>query len=189
MIRPRKDSPGPHAEQRIITAFWALLETRGYEAITVALLSRTAHVSPNTLYYHFQGIEDVAVAAFNGVLSRELVMKVLNADVKGLKQILDEDESLVVRFHRVSLFAASRSAELETIFADSITGIWLSTLNISRDDLDEEERLDIAFCISGLQRALASAGGGTAQFESFFHRPLGRGVLATFAQLKQRHTT
>ena len=64
MARPRKDDSAPSARERIVSAFWALLEREPYSSLTIRGLCNRARVNPNTFYRYFACMDELAEAAF-----------------------------------------------------------------------------------------------------------------------------
>lgn len=69
MARPRKDECC--AEERIIDAFWSVLETTPLRSISVRAVVEQAEVNRGTFYYHFADIDSLVHRA----LEREFVEK------------------------------------------------------------------------------------------------------------------
>ena len=76
MARPAKGS-GPGAVERLAEAFWGMLSEMPYSEIKVVSLARRAGASPNTLYYHFGCVADLARYALEAELDARLVSDLL----------------------------------------------------------------------------------------------------------------
>ena len=64
MARPKKDAEGLAARERIVEAFWRLIEQKPYSDITIRGLCAAAQVNPNTFYRYFACMDDLAKRAF-----------------------------------------------------------------------------------------------------------------------------
>ena len=76
MARPAKGS-SPGAVERLAEAFWGMLSEMPYSEIKVVSLARRAGASPNTLYYHFGCVADLARYALEAELDARLVSDLL----------------------------------------------------------------------------------------------------------------
>ena len=175
MARPRSDAAGPDACERIIEAFWEMLSEMPYPEMKVTALARKAHVSPNTLYYHFDGILDVARHALVGTMDAGLAQAMAAADAETIVSFVATNRK---RSERVAAFARSGSVELTGMLADALRAHWLSSAGVSEDDLDDAPRRDLAFVIGGIVSVLgdASVDQSPESVAAFFNRPLGRGA-------------
>lgn len=186
MARPRKDSTEPSARERILSAFWELLAQMPYESITVAALIKMANVSPNTLYNHFEGYRGVVKTALDEILDPTLFpMLVSGMGFEGEGQAAITRE----RLDKVILFASDDSGELSAMLKEALLQTWLETLGLSKDELDplQEAELDFIFAgvVSMLSKKSAARLADSKEFmQSFFQRPLARGVLATVDSLR-----
>lgn len=63
MARPRKDSDDPSAKERMMQAFWEVLEEKPYAQMTVSDIARAANVRRNTFYYHYANVGELAEQA------------------------------------------------------------------------------------------------------------------------------
>lgn len=180
MARPRRDAEGPSAQERVIGAFWDMLAEGAYADIKVAALARRAHVSVNTLYYHFENIGEVARRALDGNLDPALSAAILSGSLDGQPaEPFDE-----ARFARVLLFARSGSAELTGMLAASLRAHWVAAAGIDETKLSEDDKRDLAFIFGG---AVAMLGDSSLddgpQVAGFFARPLGASVAQTMREL------
>lgn len=62
---------GAETRQRILDKAIALLGRRGESGLTASALARAAGVSKANLFHHFASIEDIALAAFDRLMSTE----------------------------------------------------------------------------------------------------------------------
>ena len=182
MARPRSDAAGPDACGRIVEAFWAMLSEMPYPEMKVTALARRAHVSPNTLYYHFDGILDVARHALAGTMDAELAQAMAAADAETIVSLVSTKRK---RAERIATFARSGSAELTRMLADALRAHWLSGAGVSEDGLDDASRRDLAFVIGGIVAVLGdtSVDQSPESVAAFFKRPLGRGAAEMMNEL------
>ena len=182
MARPAKGS-GPGAVERLAGAFWSMLAEMPYPDIKVVPLARRAGSSPNTLYYHFDGVADLARYALEAELDSDLAHRIVTGTLP--EGALDGME---VRLARVVLFARSGSAELTGMLTAALRKLWLAEVGLSEEDLDGEERRDLVFLFGGVVAILGDEGlsPGPGSMESFTSRPLGRGAVQTMAALAAR---
>lgn len=186
MARPRKDSTGPSARERLLGASWELLEEMPFESITVAALIKRAKVSPNTLYYHFDSYREV----FRVALDETLDPALMPALVSGM-DFADADEAVSTskRLDRVILFASDGSGELSVMLKEALMKAWLRTLGLSEEDLSLLQKAELDFIFAGVvsmlsSRSAAKLSSDKGLMQNFFQRPLGSGVLATIDSLK-----
>lgn len=182
MGRPKADVQGPGAEERVVEAFWGMLAEMPFPDIKVAALARRAHVSPNTIYYHFDGIYDVARRALESDLDSRFAGAVIMGDTERLAKVGAEGAK---RLGRMVAFARSGSAELTAMLLDELRGRWLDAVGLSEDELDDEQGQDLAFAFGGLLAMLADCEPNVdaSVLSGFFTRPLGRGVAETMRRL------
>lgn len=186
MARPRADAGGVPARQRVIEAFWGMLAEGPYEDITVRSLAARAGVSPNTLYYHFSCIGDVAETALAEELDAGFarVVMALGSGAGDAAEVAQLGTADAGRFARVRLFAASGSGALAGMLTDALKSTWLSAAGVDGSALSDDARRDLAFVFGGVVALLGSdLAGDPAELARLFTRPLGEGVAATMAAL------
>lgn len=86
MARPKKDAEGLAARERIVEAFWRLIEQKPYSDITIRGLCAMAQVNPNTFYRYFACMDDLAKRAFE-----ENLVDGFPRMLMGLRGEVDED--------------------------------------------------------------------------------------------------
>lgn len=181
MARPARGS-GPDAVERLSEAFWSMLEEMPYPDIKVVPLARRAGASPNTLYYHFDGIADLARHALEAELDAGLVSDLLAGAPPA------PDPARARRVRRVALAARSGSSELTGMLAASLRSLWLDGAGVAEAGLDDAQRRDLAFIFGGIVAMLGDEAldPDAGQMSSFASRPLGAGAVATMAALGGR---
>lgn len=179
MARPAKGS-GPGAVERLAEAFWGMLSEMPYSEIKVVSLARRAGASPNTLYYHFGCVADLARHALEAELDARLVSDLL----AGAPPYPDPMRER--RLRRVTLAARSGSAELAGMLASSLRALWLEGAGVAESDLGDAQRRDLTFIFGGIVAVLGdeTLAPDAGQMEAFASRPLGSGAVATMAALE-----
>lgn len=193
MARPCANTDVTPARQRITDAFFALLSEGGYSDVTARTLASRAHVSPNTIYYHFDCIFDVARCAVEEELSSELALFLISPEGKDSESLasLMQDPANIRRFERIRLVAASENAQLTALLTEAVKGKWLDAVGVDEESLGAEQSQDLRFIFGGAIDLLASLGCGSdlAALLTFFNRPLGMGVRETLANLTRNDST
>lgn len=151
MARPSYGKNDATARDRLIEAFWVLLEERPYAKITVSVITDRAAVNRNTFYYHFSCIDDLAHAAVSENLLPEAFLSLLesfdSAKVDGILRTPDIEE----RVGRLSLVAGPHgSAELVGVLKETVFDAWCNLLGIEKDKLRDEDIFVLDFVLGGL---------------------------------------
>lgn len=185
MGRPRKDNPEPSARKRILDAFWALLSQMPFEEITVSALIRRANVSPNTLYYHFDGYDEVVQVALDETLDPRIMGLFLNGK-PGEESPLPPE--VAEGFGRVALFAGDASGKLPAMLRLTLKRVWLNEMGIAPESLDALQGYEIDFIFAGVVSMLAALSRESETLDAemlraFFQRPLGSGIMKTLESL------
>lgn len=181
-----------NAKNKIIDAFWKLLEIHDYSEITIKALSIEAKVNHNTIYYHFENIDEVALTAFNHTIIDdlpELFLSIMTTDNKIKVEEILKNEDLFNRFKKIRLFARGDSAFLYKIVKDTIMEKWLNAINVKKSDLDDVDLTDLEFIFNGITTLIANpiVLDKTEILSTIVHRPLGQGMLATIANIKEKY--
>ena len=190
LIMARPKSSDVDAKKRLSEAFWDLLSRQPYNQITVKSLCSTAKVNHNTIYYYFSSWEDMVVSFFLDNLDEEIPQTIFDAVVTGNinPDLLINDQSLILRWQRVRLFAGSESEFLKAIFLDSVRRAWLHKLGLKEADLHTEEKMDLDFILNGISSLLGNKEySAPSYFTGFFRRNLGKGVRETLYQLSLKN--
>ena len=188
MARPVYCKDQLTAKSRLKEAFWLLLSTTSYSQITVKKLSAIAKVNPNTFYYHYRSMDDLALDALNDeklyeiplLISDAILIKNQFALTKALEYI-----TIGERWKRIRLFINSDSTVLRQHFYDTMEQFWLSLIGVSKEEMTETEYLDFSFILHG---AMAIIERQKEQYnldfiESLPERALGQGILQTLENL------
>lgn len=188
MARPVYGTDQPTAKTRIKEAFWQLLSSSSYGQITVKRLCAAAQVNPNTFYYHFESMDDLALDALNDeklyeiptFISDKVLMQNPNALSEALEYIAIDE-----RWQRIRLFVSSDSTILRQHFYDTMEQFWLSLIGVQKEELAETDYLDFSFILHG---AMAIIDRQTEQYSLAFikslpQRALGQGIIQTLENL------
>lgn len=188
MARPSYRENQLTAKERLKEAFWLLLSEHRYSQITVKKLSQAAQVNPNTFYYHYDSMDDLALEALNDEKLYEIPSiiheKFLSTDQTALREALGY---VVIgdRWKRIRLFVNSDSMILRQHLYDMMEQFWLSMIGIQKEALSGEDILDLSFVLHG---AMAIIEQQKEQYSFDFinalpDRPLGQGILQTLETL------
>ncbi|NGM17423.1 TetR family transcriptional regulator [Eggerthellaceae bacterium zg-893] len=191
MARPAYRGDTPTAKERLREAFWGLLSHEEYGRITIKALAAQADVNPNTFYYHYANMEDLARDALDAEKLHETPEAIRNSARPGSAS-LESALSLVAvdgRWRRIRLFVASDSPVLRRLFYETFEGLWLSLLGVDKNDLTDEDALDLVFMLNGAMGVIALQGDDydIGYVRSLPERPLGRGLIETVEQLAERY--
>lgn len=153
MARPKKSNQ-PSVRDRMIEAFWQLLEDNQLHEISVRMIVAKAGCNRGTFYYHFADKDELMLAA----LSRE---------VKGLPNCIisviagDNPEAVLesmIEGHipRLSLFMEQGGQTIvEKNLKSYVIRIWSTFLLPEGGELDLKSRLIIEYTASGIWGAIA----------------------------------
>ncbi|MCD8317251.1 MAG: TetR/AcrR family transcriptional regulator [Eggerthellaceae bacterium] len=192
MPRPRKNQEGLSAKQRLAEAFWKSLEEKPYSSITVSGLSKEAHVNPNTFYYYYSGLDNMAKSLFVEDLAADsdLILSVVLNGQDQLALWLEENDgneqavaSMEARFRKASLLLNSGSTYLADLFKDELLGVWEKKYGYGRSNMSEVELMELNFIFDGIiglyrsldmERPLRDI--FSTQFCAFLQTPVGKAV-------------
>ena len=187
MARPKRNQDGPNALDRIEEAFWGMLAEGAYEAITITGLARRAGVNHNTIYYHFSGMDDLALRLFHKNVPEGICDMFRAMLLKGPEELerFMFQEDILARWQRVCLFARGDSPFLFQTFRSMIIQNWYQILGITPEELTREEDAELEFLLSGLIALLGKAfrQNDPMLMRDLLDRPVGQGVLATLRAL------
>ncbi len=153
MARPRKDSGQPEAKQRLIDAFWTLLESNHLHDITVGMITAEAHCNRGTFYYHYADIDALVYNALRELLldgsgvAATIFEMLAGSDADGplLRAALDD------RFKRFSLIMhEGEMRRVDAMVQSIMTDMWQTTLCREGEQLTPEARLIVKHATSGM---------------------------------------
>lgn len=191
MSRPKSNSSEPSAKKRIEEAFWKLLEEMPYEAISIKRLSSQANVNHKMIYYYYNNIDDMAQHLFEeNIRIYFSESNPLLAVLSGQREDFLNNQFLEIGAKRALLYGMSDSAFLNAIFKRYIQKNWLLSLNITEDDLSENEKVDLEFIISGMISLLGKdfSENNILRVLGIFDRDLGKAIHSTLMRIKEKNT-
>ena len=188
MARPSYDKDQPTAKSRLKEAFWKLLAENRYSQITVKKLSRSAQVNPNTFYYHYASMDDLAFDALNDEKLFEIPSIIRTGILSEVQLSLNEALEYIVigeRWKKIRLFITSDSTVLHQLFYDTMEQFWLSIIGVHRENLSKADALDLTFILHGAVSVIQRQ---TEQYSLDFikslpDRALGQGIMQTLENL------
>ena len=192
MARPVYSADQPTAKTRLKEAFWQLLSSSGYSQITVKRLCAAARVNPNTFYYHYGSMDDLALDALNDEKLYEIPTflsdRMLTQNQHALSEAL-EYIAIDERWQRIRLFVSSDSTILRQHFYNTIEQFWLSLIGVQKEELEEPDYLDFTFILHG---AMAIIDRQTERYsldfiQSLPDRALGQGIIQTLEDLTVKY--
>lgn len=158
MARPRKDQSGPSAVERMREAFWELLEERSYQSITVRSITQRAGVNPNTFYYHFENIDDMAVRFFEDNIPTRLIdvmAEVSMGKMVDIRSFADEPD-IEKHYQRVRAVVRSGSLDLAKQSRNRLIGHWLQRAGLAEEDLSRADRARVNYLWGGVSSVISS---------------------------------
>lgn len=147
MARPRKDSDDPSAKERMMQAFWEVLEEKPYAQMTVSDIARAANVRRNTFYYHYANIGELAEQAIRQYIP--LAVQNINVMRSG-----GPDSHFPPLFPpdaqgKIALIAGPHGAmDLLNVVKGIAWDLWVSEFGV-----DESKRPLFEYAISGMMAA------------------------------------
>lgn len=188
MARPAYRTDQLTAKNRIKEAFWQLLSSSSYSQITVKRLCAAAHVNPNTFYYHYVTMDDLALDALNDEKLHEIPTFISDRMLTQNQYALSEALEFIAideRWRRIRLFVSSDSTILRQHFYEMMEQFWLSLIGVQKEELAETDYLDFSFILHG---AMAIIDRQTEQYSLGFiksmpERALGQGIIQTLENL------
>ena len=190
MARPKKSQEGPSAQARLEEAWWQLL-AQPADQLTVRNLCRLAGVNHNTLYYHFESLEDMAQKMFERTLTPNLAQKMLpilfgRNFFEGLSAVLPD---LPLRFSHMCLMA--RSPLVAPRMRSFLVSAWLTGLGIRKESLSHTEELMFTFISNGVVGVLSAvdAKAGIQEVYALTETTLFAGLTGALRDIAKAHGT
>lgn len=134
-------------------AFWACLERKPYDRISVSEVVREAGVNRNLFYYHFNDLSNLAEYAATRAVPLELAHFVLLQDAGPAEVALriagvgDIEERM--RKLRLAVGPHGTVALVETV-KGVIRHEWLRVYDLSENDIDDGTHIGMNFALGGL---------------------------------------
>jgi AcrR family transcriptional regulator len=158
MARPKYERDEQTARDRIVEAFWRMVEDGPYDKVSVRGLVRESGVNKNTFYYHFEGIDDLARQATRDALEPELLLEMLSMMQGGAMPARIQSPGFAKRLERVRAIARAKGTpELQDKLKQAIADVWSTALGFVPADLGESQRIALEFALGGIISVLAHA--------------------------------
>lgn len=188
MARPSHNDARPTAKDRLKEAFWDLLSKTSYGHITVKELAAAAQVNPNTFYYHYASMNDLALDALNDEKLYEIPSMIRSRILQNTQVSFSEALEYIAigeRWKKLRLFVSSDSTILRQLFYDTMEQFWLSLIGVERENMTEADYLDLTFILHGAMSIISKQ---TEQYNLAFikslpDRALGQGIIQTLENL------
>ena len=168
MGRPRKNAGTPDARQRIIDAFWKLLEGHRLKEITVGMIVREASCNRGTFYYHFSDLDELVFDAVEDeLLGDSGVSKVVFDMVSGLNDNVMASVLSGRRMERFSLLIRQGGRDVvERSVKTVIVDMWSAVLCPDGEELNQTTTLLIEYASSGILGVISHVNDIRARGES-----------------------
>ena len=151
MSRPKQGAYKDSAKGKIESAFWTVLENEGFNSVTMLRLAQESGLNRNTIYYHFNNIQEISLFAFNNIFTYDtgqVFINVILSDCSISSSVLKDSElhSVVKKIH---LFSKSESPLLIAIVKEFLKKAWFSNVGISTKTLSRSDKMQIEYIVSG----------------------------------------
>ena len=187
MARPKQDPNTESALERIENAFWEMLAEGPYTDMTIAKLAKRAGVNHNTIYYHFDNIDDMAIRLFEKNITHEIPETLLSSPSENLDNLdfLFTSIDFLKRSKNIRLFARSNSSFLTNHLKQTVFQVWLDVAGITENDLSIENKLELEFIFNGLISIMGSPAidENPDLIPAMLHRKFFQNVIDTLSQL------
>lgn len=155
MGRPKKDPLSPPATRKIEESFWRLLSDEGYDNITILRLTQDTGLNRNTIYYHYDNVEDIARKAVEHLMDSETVSTFISQLLSGEKD-LGSNPQFVPRIQKLLLLAESDSPFLQSFVKATLLQTWFHCFCIDASKLSASDWMVLDFISSGITSILGS---------------------------------
>lgn len=175
MARPKREPGVPEARDRMLDAFWELLEDNECDKITVSMVCEKAGCYRGTFYYHFDSMEDLEQKAIAEVLygkaGIQSIMDLLSAGVSNPEGMTDAATSTSA--WRLALIARRGKLEMvESEVQKDVVSMWRGMLCDGGEDLAPDSKAIIeavaSLCLTVFVEASVRRGGPDVTDESTF---------------------
>lgn len=151
MPRPRKNAECPAARERIIQAFWELLEDNRVSDISVAMVTDRAECNRGTFYYHFADmnalVEDVIDEELfsDGAIVHEAYGVLLDPETRLFGVTASEHVE-----HMRLVMRRGDAERLSEKIREAVLGMWQLILRPDGTPLKPETRMVLEYAVSGV---------------------------------------
>ena len=141
MARPKREPGVPEARERILDAFWELLEDNECDKITVSMVCEKACCYRRTFYYHYDNMDDLVEKAIKDVLFGNAGIQRITMSLAVGAEFPEEgiDAATGRSARRVALIA--RHGELGKVKSEitrDVTNVWRSMLCVGGEKLEPD---------------------------------------------------
>ena len=159
MPRPKQCAYEDSAKGKIESAFWTILEDEGFNSVTMLRLAQKSSLNRNTIYYHFDNVQEISLFAFNNIFTYEtgqMFINVILSDCSISSSVLKDSElrSVIKKIH---LFAKSGSPLLTAIVKESLKKAWFSYVGIFVETLTTSDKMQIEYIVSGFTSVIGNS--------------------------------
>lgn len=178
MGRPRYSKDDDTAQDRLKHMFWEQLKETPYEKMTARNVAAAAGVNKNTLYYHYNSLDDLARDAVSEVLDPRFVsmlahvIKAEAACEPAAESLPPLTGELATIADRVCIIASSRGADdFRDILKDAVGHAWGDAFGFEVERLSQQDRLTYEFALGGFVSLLAfrARGGNRLSMADIVH--------------------
>ncbi|RDB63892.1 hypothetical protein C1878_03630 [Gordonibacter sp. 28C] len=165
MGRPKKDAGAPDARQKLVEAFWKLLEDRRLQDLTIGAICSEAQCNRGTFYYHYADIDALVSAAVerelmgDGALPNDIFNLVTGAGEDLFARIVEGN-----RMKRLALVMKRGGMDrVEGLIKETILGMWRTVLCPDGAELSPDARFIVEYAVGGVLGVLSFAGSQDAK--------------------------
>lgn len=155
MARPKKGSKNISATEKIENAFWKILESEDYSSVTIRRLTGETGLNRNTIYYHYENVDDVAQKAFEHAINEKSVKEFMGYLLHDSNSE-DIDMSFLANTKKIHLLAKSESPFLHKLVKNSIVDVWIKTFQIDKAAMTDFDWINLNFISAGVITMLSN---------------------------------
>lgn len=168
--------------QKLIEAFWNLLESNSLRAITVGKVAKAAHVNRGTFYYHYSDFNSFLTDVIERELMSDNPFSSFMFDLVSGNQIapvLDAANDIRTRRLCLAMDRGNRSLVEEKV-ENAVIGIWRTVLHPEGGAMTPQTVLAIEYSVSGMMGMLAHTLRLNTGKDALALRPLSTGLSIPF---------
>lgn len=187
MSRPKQCAYEDSARGKIESAFWSILEKEGFNAVTMLRLSQESGLNRNTIYYHFDNVQEISLFAFNNIFTdaaSRLFSSIILSD-RDMSSSVMRDSELLSNIKKIHLFAESESPLLISIVKTSLKKAWFSNMGISCEALTPADKMQIEYILSGFISIIGNKEfiNNDSMLKTFPHTLSGKAAINTLKEI------
>lgn len=114
-------------------------------------LALDTSLNRNTIYYHFNNVQEISLFVFNNTFTYESGQMFINAILSGCSAFSSvlEDSELHSAIKKIHFFAKSESPLLASIIKESLKKPWFDNVGISAETLSTSDKMQVEYIVSG----------------------------------------